>query len=474
MRQTTEIFIPIPKTRNTHCKVEIDGDDLTGKTVESKWVLPVTNGIGTFSLKISNAAGQLSGTYSAGNVVKFYADNTDNSTLQFWGRIDYIKDNVGKNGQFLEIEGRHRSYLLSEQLICYSANGKTSSDILKAIIDEMPSAYGFTYDNVVATTDSMNVRWEYKPFWDCVAEICKFAGYDCYVDDNLDFHYFEENSVSNTTDAVVEGDNLLDSKNWGTNDYYEKTRVTVIGQNGEGIPVVYTAISPSETEIREILVRDTSIDSMAKAEDLATSELARITNRNIQANIKSYGLETVNPGDNIWILIPRQEIHGQYKVIQLVHSFGMKIGGWRTECVIEEEESGFTQIVQSLNQKSNRLIQAENVNKFNYSWNFDFDDDVGSHTSTEITDGVLKTDGSASGTWESDVRRVSDDIASVGMVVKGVELNNIKFFVSFDGGLIYTQMGTQDTEVVSGRDLRIKIEISSASTQIYSLALLFK
>jgi len=473
MRKTTEIFIPIPKVRNTHCKVEIDGDDLTSKTVESKWVLPVTNGIGTFNLTISNAAGQLSGTYSVGDMVKFYADNKDNTTLQFWGRIDYIKDNSDKNGQFLEIEGRHRSYILSEQLICYSATNISSSNILKAIINKIDYS-GFTYTNVATTTDSMNVKWEYKPFWDCVVEICKFSGYDCYVDDNLDFHFFEANSILNTTDAVVEGDNLLDSKNWGTNDYYEKTRVTVIGQNSDGIPVVYTAVSPSETDVREMLVKDSSIDTLLKAKDLATSELAKITNRNIQANIKSFGLETVNPGDNIWILIPRQEIHGQYKIIQLIHSFGMKVGGWRTECIIEEKETGIAQIIQNLDQKSNRAMQVENINKFNYSWNFDFDDDVGSHTTTEITEGVLKTDGSASGTWESEVNRVSADITSCGMVIKGEQLNNIKFFVSFDGGLIYTEMGRQTSEVVSGRDLRIKIEISSASTQIYSLALLYK
>ena len=203
MRQTNEIFIPIPKTRNAHCKIEIDGDDMTSRAIESSWNLPVTNGIGTFKIILSNAHGQYSGTYQAGDIVKFYADNLDNTTLQFWGRIDYVKDNISKEGQFLEIEGRHRAYLLTEYLVCYSINTTSTSQILKNIINKLPSSYGFTQTNIVTTTDSMSVEWNYKPFWDCVIELCNYAGYDCYVDNNLDFHFFEANSIVNTNEAVV-------------------------------------------------------------------------------------------------------------------------------------------------------------------------------------------------------------------------------------------------------------------------------
>ena len=192
MRQTNEIFIPIPKVRNTHVKIEINEDDVTGRVTKSNFTYPVTSGIGTFEIILSNSNGQLSGLYSNGNIIKFYADNTDSTTLQFWGRIDYVKENISKDGQFLEIKGRHRSYLLNETLICYSAEDMITSQILKDIIDKLPGSYGFTYTNVSTTTDSMNVEWNYKPFWECVMEICRFAGYDCYVDNDLDFHYFEE------------------------------------------------------------------------------------------------------------------------------------------------------------------------------------------------------------------------------------------------------------------------------------------
>ncbi|KKK65788.1 hypothetical protein LCGC14_2970620, partial [marine sediment metagenome] len=224
MINSTRIYIPIPKARNTQCKVEIGGVDVTSRVIDSKWVKPVTNGVGAFNMTISNAKGQFSGNYNAGDTVKFYADNTDATTLQFWGRIDYTKDDLVTNGQFLNIEGRHRSFLLNEHFVCHSATNTATSQILKDIIDKIPGSAGFTYSNVQTDTTEMNVEWNYKPFWDCVVELCKHSGFDCYVDNDLDFHYFEANSIENTNEAIVEGDNFIRTKDWGTNDIYEKTR----------------------------------------------------------------------------------------------------------------------------------------------------------------------------------------------------------------------------------------------------------
>lgn len=479
MRRTTEIFIPIPKTRNTHVKVEIDGDDLTGRVKESSFVKPVTSGIGTFSIVLSNAGGQLTGTYSPGSIVKFYADNVDGTTQQFWGRIDHIKDNIGNNGQVLEIKGRHRSYLLTESLICYSATNNTST-ILKEIIDQLPESYGFTYSNVNTTTDSMSVNWNYKPFWDCVIEICNFAGFDCYVDDNLDFHYFEANSIINTTDAVVEGDNLIDSKGWGTDDYYEKTRVTVIGQGQDGLPIIHTAISPSEgDDIREVYIRDSSAISELEVKNLAELKLAEITNHTPQATIKSFGLETVKPGDNIWLLIPRQEVHGQYKIVKIIQKFGAKIGGWRTDLLIEKEEEQISQVISRMEEKSNRLDNVDgvssgtnNATKYSNSWIFEFDDDSGTHLSTEINEGVLKTDGGSSGTWTSEVRDLPSDVSIFEVRAVGDFLTGTIYRITLDG-VTYNEIKNKSYVINSGNKLGIEVQLNSAESRINSLVVLY-
>jgi hypothetical protein len=477
MRDTTEIFIPIPKTRNTHCRVLIEDADVTTSVKKSKWIIPCTIGIGTFNMTLSNSFGKLNGLYNRGDTARFYADNLDGNTLQFYGIIDFIKNNISDGGQFLEIEGRHRAYLLNETLICYSTASNLTSEILKSIVDKLPASYGFTYTNVTTTSDSMDAEWNYKPFWDCVVEICNFAGYDSYIDNDLDFHYFEENSIANSNDAIVEGDNFLETKDWGTNSLYEKTRVTAMGQDDEGLPILYTAISANEgTDIKEIFIKDTSANTETKVQNIADAKLAEVTNKNPQAIIRSFGLETVKPGDNIWIIVPRQQISGQYKIIQITHEFGQESGGWRTECVIEEEDVGIPNIIQNIAKTSNLITQSDNVNKLNYSFNFTFDVDSGTHSTTEITEGVLKTDGSASGTWISQVKALSQDATEFELRVIGESLPGTTYYVSSDNGLNWQEVTTLKTKYnfsPTGQNLKIKVILNSASTQIKSLALLY-
>ena len=90
--------------------------------------------------------------YSKGQTVKFFYDNTDGTRQQFHGRVDYLKDVMNENGQFLEILGRHRSYLLSETKVNYSAIDADVADILRAIIAQLPASYGFTTTNIPTST----------------------------------------------------------------------------------------------------------------------------------------------------------------------------------------------------------------------------------------------------------------------------------------------------------------------------------
>jgi len=479
MRSSNQIYIPIPKVRNTKCQVTIGGVDVTSRVIDSLWTLPCSNGVGTFNLKISNAKGQFSGSYVAGDEVKFYADNTDNTTLQFQGRIDFTKDDISDSGQVLNIDGRHRSYLLNETLICYTATDTATSTILKAIIDKLPTAYGFSYTNVTTDSTTMSVEWNYKPFWECIKELCNKAGFDCYVDNDLDFHYFLKDSIENNSNAIVEGDNFIKSSDYGTNDYYEKTRVTAMGSDDEGLPIIYTAISTSEgTDIREVFMKDQSSNTMSKVQSTAEARLEFLTNKNPQAKILSFGLETLKPGDNIWIIVPRQKIAGQYKIIQINHKFGMKVGGWRTESIMEELESVSDPIIK-LSNTSQQITEANNIHKFNYSYNVSFNVNSGTHSGTQISvnantgKGVLTTTGGATGTWESESLEVNQNITEVELRMSGNNIAGTQLFVSLDGGSVYNPILSGDIAISSGKNIKIKVVINSADTQVNSIALLY-
>lgn len=487
MRDSTKVIIPIPRKRNQQCKVKINGVEVTKRVVTSSWNLPVTEGIGTFSIRLSNAFGQLTDSYSNGNSAIFYADNTDGTTIQFYGIIDSIKDNISKDGQFLDIEGRHRSYLLTEFLVCHSATSTVTSQILKDIIDKLPTSYGFTYINVSTTTDSMDVEWNYKPFWDCVVELSNYAEYDCYVDNDLDFHYFEENSILNENDILAEGSNFLNSRSVGTDSYYEKTRVTVVGQDENGLPIIYTAIDPDEgDDIKEIVIKDSSANTETKVQNLAESKLEEITSTVPQAVINSFGLENAKPGDNLQVLIPRHKFNGQYKVMQITHKFGMEVGGWRTETTIEKEEIGTSEIIRKVSQKSDRITGIDNVNKLKYSFNFSFSDDdkTASHETTEISSGklVISSDSATEGTWISTLKTHSEDLTNVEMRFKGTNIGSSEFYYSLDGGSSYEQIENFSTLITPtetvGKAIKIKIILkrpsgSTLNPEIDSMVLLY-
>ncbi len=472
-----QIHIPIPKRRNTQCKVEVNGVDVTSKVIDSAWVSPVTNGIGTFTLSLSNAFGQISGDYNPGDIVKFYADNSDATTLQFWGRVDYTKDDISSSGQFINIEGRHRSFLLNEYLVNYNVSGEEPSVILKAIIDKLPTSYGFTYSNVSASSTTMDVEWNYKPFWDCVVELCNKAGFDCYVDDDLDFHFFEKNSIENNDNAVVEGDNFISASDYGTNDYYEKTRVVAIGRDAGGLDIVYTAISPTEgEEIREVFVRDLSANTYEKVKNIAEAKLSEVTGKNPQAKIISFGLDSISPGDNIWFIIPRQKIAIQYKLVSIRHSFGMKVGGWRTELITEEEEAGTSSVLQGIVQKNQQITGGENVNKLNFSYNFDFGSEVGTHDSTKIIRGFLQTTGGETGTWISPTLELDENASNFEFRAIGSNISDVDYFVSTTAGSIWqpvNELKAYRTFSPVGKNLRIKVVLNSSFSQIDSVSFLY-
>jgi hypothetical protein len=108
----------------------------------------------------------------------------------------------------------------------------------------------------------------------------------------------------------------------------------------------------------------------------------------------------------------------------------------------------------------------------NYSWFFDFNTDLGTHTGTNIANGVL----SGVGTWISPINSNSNvtscEIRATGDNIPG----NVTFYVSSDSGINYNQVNTNTKLDFNppGSNLRIKIIISDASVLIDSIVLLYK
>ena len=170
MIKDAQIIIPIPKKKTFKGKVVLNGTDVSSHIQKSEWTKQVTGGVGFFTLTLINTGAQYSQMFEKGQTAIFYADNSDASTMQFYGRMDYPKERIEKEGQFLDVEGRHRAWNATERKVCYEGTEMDPAEILKEIIDTyLP---GFTYTNVKSATVTTTVTWNYKTFWECVKELC--------------------------------------------------------------------------------------------------------------------------------------------------------------------------------------------------------------------------------------------------------------------------------------------------------------
>lgn len=483
MIDARDIIIPIPKTKNFTNTVTLNSTDVTTKVFDSEWVKPVTIGIGYFRLVLVNTGATYSDTFAKGQIALFKSDNSGGATQQFKGRIDYVKERIQKSGQFLDLEGRHAAYRAGEVRVGHSATGAEPSQILKDIMDKyLPE---FTYTNVQATSVTHTTTWNYKPFWECVRELCQKAGYDAYVDDDLDMHFFPENSIRNDDDAIAR-DNFIKNEDIGVDDFNEKTRVTVVGQDLNGLPIVYTAKSTTEgTDIREGFIRDTSANSQAQVKDLAEARLVELTDRPKQGVLYSTLLQSVKPGDNIPIILPRQKLYGLFKVLQYKHKFGLKLGVTQTEILIEKETSNTDTILQDRVAGESLLVASDNPNKLEFSFNIGFSDSsqiASDDGQIAVEDGSLKlASGQTTGQAISVIETASSKITKTELRIEGKDLGASTFTLSCKSGV--TEFTSDRREHISvdeehqGTGLRIQVDLASdgvnANPEIKSISVLY-
>jgi len=189
---------------------------------------------------------------------------------------------------------------------------------------------------------------------------------------------------------------------------------------------------------------------------------------------ESLGLSTIQPGEQIKVSAPDSNLPpAYYTIISYKHKFG---AGMRTVLMINKEAIKLQKILRD------RIVKDDEVNVRNifgrdFSWNFDFELNSGIHSSTQISDGALKTDGVASGTWISDVRSLNSNIdTTVQLLINGTSLVGTKVRLSTDGGTTYKQVWGvgSSLSVNAGKNLKIQVDLNSADTQITGLVLLYK
>jgi len=476
-------YVWIPPVYSPVYKIEIEtasGEtyDVTDVIRSGDVTYGITETIGSFNFIVDNSGQDYTGKFSLYDKVNIYMDYAVTATTKkFVGLIE----KVSHQKFTIRITGRSSAVRTMGTTITKTYSDTYTHDIIQDLINTYFSGI-ITYNNVDTTesTDTrVDVDWYQKPFWECVQELCFRAGYDAYIDVDFDFHYFVSGSRLNTTEVVVHECNLIETGEFAPDLSVIKNRIIVYGAQVENMQVIWTAEdsdSISQYDVKEEIISDSNIRTVEQARARAEYELSVKKDPPIVGEVTSLGLPTLAPGEKVRISDPLNNLEPKYYTIQkFTHKFSND-DPMKTVLTVQKEISTIPKILKKRIKFEFESTEKENPNGMKYSWLFTFDSDSGVHSGTEIIEGVLKTDGGTSGTWISSPNNLDFNATYCELRVSGESLVGTDYWVSTDGGTTWQSITPNTLNELSpfGPNLKIKIGINSASTQIDSIVLLYK
>lgn len=470
--KTIKPHIWIPPYYDAFFRVEIDEEDVTDEMISCNYTDGITETIGEFNIKIDNSSEKYTDFWKQSDLFKVYMNYSKTTNiLRFAGRVT----KVGYEENTVVLTGRTEAYKLMDITVTQSYENEETSEILKDLFDKYKP--DFTYNNVNTTTSYLTVNWYQQSFWECVKNLCNASGFDAYVDHDFDCHFFESKSVTNSNEAVVHGSNLYEVGDFGEDLDTVRNRIFVYGSQIESFPIIYTsedADSIAKYGVKEEIINDSGITSMEGAKELAEYKLKTLKNPKITGTVTCKLLATIQPGEMIKISDPQNNLEPKYYNII---SFTQNLLDFTTELKVEKEPLKISHLMKDRINAENKLANKPNPYEMRYSWNFDFESNTGTHVdnNTEIIDGVLKTDGGSSGTWLSNPKSLDSNATKCELRINGNNLSGT-YSVSSDGGNTYQEIALNSSYTLSppGSNLKIKIELDSADTEIKGMVLLYK
>lgn len=494
-RKIRQGFVWIPRKFSWNYGVKIGSDTITRNDIlDIKFNRVATGGIGEFALLLDNNAETYTDEYTGGEAVEIYLDYKDGDTLQFKGIIEKSAKVHGDMGSQYEIKGRHVSSQAYNITVTKDYTNIELSVILKELISEYLTDY--TYTNVETTNVTATITWEHKPFWDCVIDLCLLANRnDCYVDNDKDFHFFAENSKHCHLEACIlgpKGSNIINVSGIGNNVSEVKNKIKVYGKTTDGQDIIYTntdATSSTSYKVRERIIKDNLVTTVAQAEERAQAELDKLKSAETEVELLTFGQPLINPGETIWVSITQFRVLSKYKIVKYEHSLGIKNSYFfTTKLYLQKEPKKFPQIFKERMEKELQSSNRVNPNDMDYTYNFDFDSDTYtvSHSNTKVSNSYLMLASGTSGTWISKDKSISDNITRVEIRATGSDLNASNFLISVDSGVswesvtpgFYGAGGTEYAVLGTGNQIRVKVILNSdadnATPRLDNLVAYFK
>jgi len=382
----------------------------------------------------------------------------------------------------MEISGAHLSYELTQIKVTefYYASlsfSQICADLQAKYLTGYLSAY--TISCSLSLTDFPTINWNEKSFWDCLNDLCKLAEGECYVSDSKVITLRDSNSHENNDEAIVWTHTMVDCSGLGTQSITAKNKIKVYGDDGSGLPIIYTSENSTQQDelslVKEDVIQDTKINSITQAQETADAEKEyQNTTNELEGECESLILPSLEIGDKIWISNPIFKVHQQSRVYKFSHKFPSE----RTLVTVGRVRKT-PQLFKKRADAELALATITNPYKAIQSVNFTFDDfsDITSYDSNIIiSSGVIKLSSGSQGAFTTRAFTFDFVPSAIHTRAIGSILTPTVFQVSTDGGITYQVLTLEGLTTLSNpsSSLIFKVTINNGSTELDSVAFLVK
>lgn len=524
---TSNVFVP-PDVFEPFIKVKITTSDSTEYEVADSTSSSSTDNqllnfsftpcntrrMGNFELELNNNEAQYLNVFSEGDVVQFYLDYTDGTTLRFRGKVDNVYYSMAREspGFTCTVEGRQYPEIVDNETLIIQFDNTDVVDAIKGTSGETDAQgnyeNGILYGTGLTWSDSNTLTsgdittkitksYQNKSAMFILTDVCVATGVDFYLfydtsDSRWEIRVFEQSSITNSTDYIAQGINLRSMNRVGIDNTIRKNEITVYGKEDDNIILLKTSSDTSDISsswTKSVAISDSSLATMEEVDDAADKELAEQSNVLTSARVDTYGLLGIKPGERITVSIPYCGVNGYYRVESFTVDMDSR-GDISTSVNLERWDKSIAALLRDAFNIEQAIRAYKNLNAMTGSFNLYFDSyESGwySLSNCEITDGVLKlSSGQTTGTLTTatvDTSTFGDldsDVTHCELRIKANQYTACTYRVSNNNGVTWETVtpGVLHEFDTPGDSLRLEITLneptSGVSPEFASVVLLYK
>jgi hypothetical protein len=494
-------IIIIPLKQYTPVKqVIINGVDVSEDAISSRVDLGVTTATSAVNIILDNNDGKYTKEFAIGNIIKCYADFTSGTTKIFEGRLYTPTYNLDlARGHIFNILGKcygadTLNIIVTKQYTTDTAISTIFIELLDEYMRVAPFNHSSDNSNIATISTTAKPTWNGVSLWKCFQDLVLATQdtYHFYCDFDKIWHLFEKGTRIDSTEAIIYGDNLvgLGVTDGDLNNLFNKE--IVYGQEIETIPIMKVKEDTSNQTlygvIRAKVITDNNLTTTDELNIKAINLLAVDTTLEQSGSAEVYGLPLLKPGYQILIVDMYCNVSTMKDIINVTHTIDS--GGFRTHVQFEEEEKGVVQLFKSSIQREQESANIKNKYAMENSHIVAFDGDNIADYSTDFSDttvwdsNLMLSLGKSTGYIITNMHTADKNVTAFTVIVVGSNLASdegeswVDVEVSCDNGAVWDDVltinDTLHTPSSSGKKIKIKITITSLTTKIRAIGVLYK